>query len=327
MLTAKSKTAMSKIKIVVDENSNRFATELPLDHLEREYQHVEIRNIYFSTLESQMLIDSVSSSVRTIRTSWDFPMRYELPCVEEIFLLGKSMCDSYIDLENQGIIPMSRNLKKLVIWGKVKDPLLLSFFLQGLGELENIVFEYCDDVVARCILSLHDFMPIHLQLHTLHIGLSICTDAMMDKLSTVLLNQRYFLCDVKFRSPQKLFIWTLKNLPHLERITYAQSSRDVQHVHKQQIETNFNLKEANFVCASNNLISHFVDAHPTLDKIYVSSINKHLMKIITNKAVGVKVLRFAMTDDDSTLESLKELYGVMRTNSELVREDMEIIQI
>lgn len=317
---------MNRIKLIISETSQR-RIRYELMESKRKYQHIEIRGLFdlSSSNDISMLVRNNADSLVTLRSSYDFPCSFYLSSLQEIYFIAKDFNSSAIKFTLYGLLRAAINAKQLYMWARAEDPKLIAAYIHDNDNLEKLVLE--QNTSWKIISELDNYEEYSCKLHALHVDLGIPeshpTQDLGDSFFGFINKQKDSLREIKFGGNFKELSDVLKILPHLEKITYAQNGRsyyqlNVAHPH---------IKEANLINLPRPYVRVFLEQNPRIEKLYVSHIDKNLLKQIVALGNHIKVLRFACLIDDCNLDYLKRFHEIIRHTMQVRTSPMEIIQI
>lgn len=323
-----SPDTMDRIKLVIAETRDRRFTST-LNFSTRKYKHIYIQDIYDKTDEMKALIERHSASLVTLRTCYDIPMDCSMKALEDLFFLNKDLFNDKkgVKLQPHGLLSVVPNLKRLTVWGHVAQAKMFVALVRKCWHLEKLVLEH-----KASLKTIHEFSRHNdyiFKLHTLHVGLMKCEEQNSifnyDDLLLFLGKQGSSLRELKFGGPQKFFIDVLTTLPMLERVTYAPGSFDVFF----KFPSHTGLKEVNLLQPSHQFLKSFLRGNPSIETLYISTIDREMFKMVVNTGWGVRRLKFACISGTASIEELKELFHCvsLNVNPSHSHPPMEIIQI
>jgi hypothetical protein len=319
---------MSRIKLVINENrDNRLWDFSRLSA--RKYQHIEIRALFDMTTayEMTMFLHKNAESLVTIRTCLDVIAPCPLLSLQEIFYFTRDARRSSIKFEENGLLVAAPNIKRLFVWVRVENPPFLARLIQNREHLEKLALE--QGASEFCLAELQQLQEHLCKLKTLYIDLNRAENEnsfanQHHNFFAFVGKQKNYLRDIKFGGNFTELGEILKLLPHLERLTFAMSGPRnwtlpfISHEH---------LKEVNFIMVPDVIIKMFLESNPNIETLYVSDMNKNLMKQIMAYGRGIRTLKFAILHDEGNVDDLKCFYKIARSRMQMDSPFMEIIQI
>lgn len=326
--------SMDKIKLVIDESHTRGRIPNVIKHSIRHYKHLDIKALFDNKDETAEFIHRQAESLVTIRTRYDI----ELPMpicflrnVKEIFFIAKDMDKSKIMLYENGLLAAASNLENLTIWGNFlsSDQLTFGRQVNDCASLKKLVLEYGAGLTGLLELSKFEGR-FGFNLEKFYCDTINESYIQHQAFIHFIGKQQQSLKDLKVKGTYDLVKEALQMLMYLERLTFSPLP-SVDHFNNYSLtrmSKHENLKEINLIFLSINTsnILNFVNVAPNLETIYVSYLNRDVIKLISLYGEKVKSLKFACSFDND-LNGLQDFYRIMNMNLNNNRRHIEISHI
>lgn len=312
---------MDRLKIVVDETHSRRFSDI-VNSSTRRYKHLEIKGIFDNNDEMAQFIKNNSNWLVSIKSCYDIYLpSIILRHVEELFFFAKDMDKSRIFFFDQGLLCAALNVQTLIVWAHIRNSDFVKYVINCFY-LKKLVLEFG---AAACFLSEFDrCIEIGFKLEAFYCDANLSLLPLCGSFLRFIKLHRNSLTNIKFKGSYELVKEVLYELPKLKCLTFSPLVAGPSI--SMRIQQHANLKEANLICTSYLFIQNFIKMVPNLQTLYVSHLNRDILKIVAANAVKVSRFKFACPIED-TLKGFNDLYRLISINMNNNRSEMEIAQI